>query len=98
MPCGSPYKSGTLSKAGELMTSNHALLQKIGVSLPQLDALVNTAIDAGAYGAKLSGGGLGGNVLALVPPERAAAVSQALTKSGAVNIIPARFNLSGAEK
>ena len=91
-------KSGTLSKAGELMTSNHALLQQIGVSLPQLDVLVNTAIDAGAYGAKLSGGGLGGNVLALVPPERAAAVSQALTKSGAVNIIPARFNLSGAEK
>ncbi len=91
-------QSGTLSKAGELMTSNHALLQRIGVSLSQLDALVKTAIDAGAYGAKLSGGGLGGNVLALVPPERAAAVSQALTKSGAVNIIPARFNLSGAEK
>lgn len=91
-------QSGTLSKAGELMTSNHALLQRIGVSLTQLDALVKTAIDAGAYGAKLSGGGLGGNVLALVPPEHVAVVSQALTKSGAVNIIPARFNLSGAEK
>ena len=91
-------KAGTLGQTGELMTSNHALLQRIGVSLPQLDALVNTAIDAGAYGAKLTGGGLGGNVLALVPPERAAAVSQALSKNGAVNIIPARFNLSGAEK
>jgi mevalonate kinase len=91
-------KTGSLDQTGKLMTANHALLQRIGVSLPQLDNLVNAAIDAGAYGAKLSGGGLGGNVLVLVPPERGTTVSQALNKNGAVNIIPTGFNLDGAVK
>lgn len=91
-------EDGDLGKTGKLMSANQALLQRIGVSLPLLDNLVHAAINAGAYGAKLSGGGLGGNVLVLVPPELSEQVSQALINSGATNIIPARFNLSGAEK
>lgn len=51
---------------GPLLTENHRLLGAIGVSTPVLDALVQLAIDAGAYGAKLSGAGGGGVVLALV--------------------------------
>ncbi len=51
---------------GELLDENHALLGEIGVSTPRLDELVQLARRAGARGAKLSGAGGGGVVLALV--------------------------------
>lgn len=51
---------------GGLLDENHTLLQQIGVSTPRLDALVDLARAAGARGAKLSGAGGGGVVLALV--------------------------------
>ena len=51
---------------GPLLTENHALLREIGVSTPTLDDLVDLALSAGAYGAKLSGAGGGGVVIALV--------------------------------
>ena len=51
---------------GALLTRNHHLLRNIGVSTPQLDALVEAALSAGAYGAKLAGAGGGGVALALV--------------------------------
>ena len=55
------------SKAiGSLMTENHSLLKELGVSSESLDNLVEAAIKAGALGAKLTGGGLGGCVIALV--------------------------------
>ncbi len=72
---------------GELMNENHSLLQKLTVSSPELDKLVETARNAGALGAKLSGGGRGGNMIALVEPEKAEAVSLALKKAGAKNTI-----------
>lgn len=50
---------------GGLMNRNHALLQALGVSCPELDALCEAARAAGALGAKLSGGGQGGNMIAL---------------------------------
>lgn len=57
--------SGSVAVGG-LLDENHALLQQIGVSTPELDALVDLARGAGARGAKLSGAGGGGVVLALV--------------------------------
>jgi len=51
---------------GALLTENHRLLRQIGVSTPTLDGLVQLALDAGAFGAKLAGAGGGGVVLALV--------------------------------
>jgi len=51
---------------GALLTENHQLLCEIGVSTRGLDDLVTLALEAGAYGAKLSGAGGGGVVLALV--------------------------------
>ncbi len=65
------------------MNENHILLQELGVSTPELDLLVETARQAGALGAKLSGGGLGGNIIALVD-EETDQITEALTKSGAV--------------
>jgi len=63
-----------LKKTGELMDKNHELLQEIGVSCDELELLVNTARESGAFGAKLTGtgrGGLGrgGLMIALTPGE-----------------------------
>lgn len=60
-----------LHALGELLVDNHRLLQQIGVSTPTLDALVDLALEHGAYGAKLAGAGGGGVVLALTDePDR----------------------------
>ena len=60
---------------GKLLTEGHASLRDdFEVSWPQADAAVDVAIEAGAYGAKMIGGGFGGSVLALMPAERAPAV------------------------
>ena len=50
---------------GALLDENHRLLRELGVSTPELDAACQAARDAGALGAKLTGGGGGGCVLAL---------------------------------
>ena len=78
---------GRPEELGPLMTSNHELLQGIDVSCPELDHLVDTAQSAGALGAKMSGGGRGGNMIALVRPDRAEAITAALTRAGAVQVI-----------
>lgn len=57
---------GPPEQLGALLTENHRLLRGIGVSTPQLDALVGAALSAGAYGAKLAGAGGGGVAVALV--------------------------------
>jgi mevalonate kinase len=80
-------EAGTPELLGELMNENHALLQTLTVSSPELDRLVETALHAGALGAKLSGGGRGGNMIALLEPGSAEAVSLALKEAGAKNTI-----------
>jgi galactokinase len=55
---------------GRVMTHQHKLLSEYyDVSLPVIDELVNFLVSEGAYGAKLSGAGLGGSVIALVRDE-----------------------------
>lgn len=54
---------------GAKLTENHGFLQEIGVSTPRLDTLVDAAVAAGAWGAKLTGSGLGGAVIAIAPQE-----------------------------
>ena len=56
-----------LSKLGISMNKNHELLQQIGVSCDELDALVKLARDNGALGAKMTGTGQGGYMVALTP-------------------------------
>jgi mevalonate kinase len=62
-------------------------LDALGVSLPVLEKLIEAARAAGALGAKLSGGGRGGNVIALVDDENAAGVQAALINAGAKRVI-----------
>jgi mevalonate kinase len=80
-------ESGKWERLGALMDSNHALLQEMTVSSPELDRLVLAAKAAGAEGAKLSGGGRGGNMIALVKPEDADKVASALLSAGARHTI-----------
>lgn len=80
-------ESGQPDGLGQLMTDNHALLREMGVSCPELDSLVEAALHGGALGAKLSGGGRGGNMIALVTGETAKSVEQALWSAGAKRII-----------
>jgi mevalonate kinase len=56
-----------LKKVGGLMNENHTLLQEIEVSHEKLDLLVDVARNHGALGAKLTGGGGGGCMVALTP-------------------------------
>lgn len=60
-------EAGDLKKVGDLMNENHRILQEIGVSSKELDLLVDIARKQGAFGAKLTGGGGGGCMVALTP-------------------------------
>ncbi|MEV0742870.1 mevalonate kinase [Streptomyces sp. NPDC050549] len=70
---------------GRSMSECHVALRELGLSTVLIDAMVEAAASAGALGAKISGGGLGGCVLALVDrQEDARGVSRALCEAGAV--------------
>ena len=56
-----------LGKLGALMNENHRLLQEIGVSCRELDLLVELSLKTGAWGAKMTGTGKGGYMIALTP-------------------------------
>jgi mevalonate kinase len=76
-------ESGDFKKVGALMNENHAILQSIEVSSPELDHLVDLARKQGAYGAKLTGGGGGGCMVALTPgKELQEKVAAAIEKEG----------------
>ena len=83
-------ENGAVEDLGPLMTHNQALLRELTVSSAELDSLVDAALASGASGAKLCGGGRGGNMIALAPPENADAVAAALRAAGAVNTIITR--------
>lgn len=80
-------ESGTWNLLGAWMNENHRLLQQMTVSSPELDTLVSAALNAGALGAKMSGGGRGGNMIALVADSNADAVASALKQAGARSTI-----------
>ncbi len=79
-------EDGDREMLGQTMLECHGMLEAIGVSTPGLNRLVAAARNAGAFGAKLSGAGLGGNVIALIDPPNCAAVESALRASGAVAV------------
>lgn len=82
---------------GETMNAAHELLSEIGVSLDLLDNLTQAARRAGALGAKMTGGGLGGCLISLTDsPQAAEAVSRALTQAGAARTWTYRLRTSEA--
>ncbi|KKQ01563.1 MAG: Mevalonate kinase [Candidatus Roizmanbacteria bacterium GW2011_GWA2_36_23] len=79
---------------GRLMTENHQLLKELGVSTEKLDHLVEAAVDAGAWGAKLSGAGGGDCMICLVNPLKRKWVEDAIIKEGG-EIIKVQNNAQG---
>ncbi len=78
---------GGIEEIGHLMDENQRLLREIGVSSPELERLIGAARKAGALGAKLSGAGRGGNMIALVSEETKGLVVSALREAGAMAVI-----------
>jgi mevalonate kinase len=78
---------GETDSLGPLMNENQALLTDLGVSSAILNSLVAAARAAGASGAKLSGAGQGGNMVALVDAETIHDVAAALLTAGAAQVI-----------
>ena len=76
-------EKGNKEAVGELMNKNHELLNEIGVGHPILEKLVGLTLDAGALGAKLTGGGGGGNMVALAnSAEEQAEICEKITEAG----------------
>jgi mevalonate kinase len=75
-------KENDLDALGDLMNINHALLYSVGVSDESLEWLINAARKAGALGAKLTGAGGGGCMIALANSERLEQILEAINRAG----------------
>ncbi len=81
---------------GELMNFNQGYLSSLGVSSGKLEAMIHASRNAGAYGAKLSGAGVGDCMIAFASTKSIKAVEQAINKAGGQTIkIPA--NVEGVK-
>jgi mevalonate kinase len=76
------FKKKDMETLGELMNLNHALLYGVGVSDESLEWLINAARKAGALGAKLTGAGGGGCMIALAENEKIEQVTEAIQRAG----------------
>lgn len=71
-----------LETLGHLFNINQGLLSAIGVSSLELEQLIWAARNAGALGAKLTGAGAGGSMIALIREDQISTVSQAIREAG----------------
>ncbi|HEU4730977.1 MAG TPA: mevalonate kinase [Kofleriaceae bacterium] len=78
---------GEVAALGAAMDRAQGLLGALGVSTPQLEALCEAARAAGAHGAKLTGAGGGGAVIAIAPREREAAVLAGWKQAGVAGFV-----------
>ena len=83
-------ENGEIEVLGELMNINHSLLSAVGVSHKLLDRLVAAAREAGALGAKLTGAGGGGCMIALARRETLGKVASAIKEAGGTAFIAER--------
>ena len=79
-------KANDLTSIGPLLTASHiSLRDDFEVSWPEADVTVDAAIEAGALGARMVGGGFGGSVIALLPAVRTEAVADAVARRFVLN-------------
>ncbi|MEU5913174.1 galactokinase [Micromonospora sp. NPDC047527] len=92
-------RAGRARDIGPLLTASHVSMRDdFEITVPEVDTAVEAALAAGALGARMTGGGFGGCVLALVDADRAEAVATAVrtayaehnfTAPSAVTVLPA---------
>ena len=75
-------QGGDLNGLGTLLTVNHAALMSLGVSNETLDGMVDLLLTMGCYGAKLTGAGGGGSVLAVAPEGKEKSIVSGLSARG----------------
>jgi galactokinase len=69
-------------EAGRILTASHVSMRDdFEITTEHIDLIADTAVRAGAFGARMTGGGFGGCVIALVPESRAGAVGEALRQT-----------------
>ncbi len=81
--------AGDLKTLGHLMNLNHLIKEKLGMSIPKIEELIEAALGAGAFGAKISGKGGGGIIVALAEPGKQEAIARAIEKAGGKALTPA---------
>ncbi|MEU4661972.1 galactokinase [Micromonospora chalcea] len=92
-------RAGRVRDTGPLLTASHASMRDdFEITVPEIDTAVEAALSAGAYGARMTGGGFGGCVLALIDAEAADPVAAAVTEAyakrgftapGTLTVLPA---------
>ncbi|PBJ65998.1 galactokinase, partial [Mycobacterium avium subsp. hominissuis] len=69
-------------EAGRIFTASHASMRDdFGITTERIDLIADTALRAGALGARMTGGGFGGCVIALAPVQRAEAIGHAVRRA-----------------
>jgi mevalonate kinase len=81
-------RAGDLTTLGHLMNLNQLIKEKIGMSVPTIEKLIEAALGAGALGAKISGKGGGGIIVALAGAAGQDAVARAIEAAGGKAIVP----------
>jgi mevalonate kinase len=71
---------GNEVELGNLLTENHKLLYTLGVSHPVIEKLIEKCLNNGAIGAKLTGAGRGGAIIALIPTETRREISTKISR------------------
>ena len=70
------------AEAGRILNASHASMRDdFDITTANIDLIADTAVGAGALGARMTGGGFGGCVIALAPADRAEAVSAAVREA-----------------
>jgi mevalonate kinase len=80
--------AGELPTLGHLMNLNQLIKEKLGMSVPRIEELIEAALGAGALGAKISGKGGGGIIVALSETGKQQAVARAIEAAGGKALVP----------
>lgn len=88
---------GEISLLGHLINKNQKYLSQLEVSSPKLEKLIEISLSSGAAGAKLSGGGRGGQVIAITKEDQLEHLEDSLLHAGAVNVITTTLKKSGSQ-
>jgi galactokinase len=86
--------SSDIRSIGQLLTASHASMRDdFQITVAEVDVLVQAAVDAGAHGARMTGGGFGGSVIALVEQGSADRVAAAMAAAavGAGHAMPVAY-------
>jgi galactokinase len=82
LDCVTALEAGDFGQVGQLINASHiSLRDDYAVSCPELDVAVATALEAGALGSRMVGGGFGGSAIALIHASRTAQTIHAIEKA-----------------